>query len=119
MVSYLYSSLRKRLAMNAVRPTLIRSTVVATAVFSAALLAACSRSGAETAAAPAVRPVIAQTVVAGGRERIERYSGEVHARYEAPIAFRIDGKISHRAVGIGDRVNAGQDRKSTRLNSSH
>lgn len=94
--------------MNAMHPTLIRSTVVATAIISTALLAACSRSGAETAPAPTVRPVIAETVVAGGRERVERYSGEVHARYEAPIAFRIDGKISHRAVGIGDRVKAGQ-----------
>ncbi len=72
------------------------------------LLAACGRSGAEAPAAAPVRPVIAQTVVAGGHSNTERYSGEVHARYEAPLAFRIDGKISHRNVGIGDRVSAGQ-----------
>ncbi|HEU4662442.1 MAG TPA: efflux RND transporter periplasmic adaptor subunit [Dokdonella sp.] len=88
--------------------TSIRSAVVVAAVSAAATLAACSHSGAGTPASTAARPVIAETVVAGGRARVERYSGEVHARYEAPIAFRVDGKISHRSVGIGDRVKAGQ-----------
>jgi RND family efflux transporter MFP subunit len=74
----------------------------------ALLAAGCSRSTAESPAAVAARPVIAQTVSAGARARTERYAGEVHARYEAPIAFRIDGKITRRLVGIGDRVKAGQ-----------
>ena len=94
--------------MNALLRSLTRNAVVAMAVPCAALLAACSRSGAEMAMTPMARPVIAETVAAGGRKRIERYSGEVHARYEAPIAFRVDGKISRRAVGIGDRVTAGE-----------
>lgn len=78
------------------------------AVSLSVLLAACGRSGAEAPTAAPVRPVIAQTVAAGGHAKTERYSGEVHARYEAPLAFRIDGKISHRNAGIGDRVTAGQ-----------
>lgn len=89
------------------RPNALR-TAAAVAASLSILLTACSRSGAEAPAATPVRPVIAQTVVAGGQAKTERYGGEVHARYEAPLAFRIDGKISHRNVGIGDRVTAGQ-----------
>lgn len=90
------------------RSTVVRAAAATVAVVLSLLLAACGRSGAEAPAAAPVRPVIAQTVVAGGHSNTERYSGEVHARYEAPLAFRIDGKISHRNVGIGDRVSAGQ-----------
>jgi RND family efflux transporter MFP subunit len=68
----------------------------------------CRSTTAESSKAVAVRPVVAQTVSAGAGAVVERYSGEVHARYEAPLAFRIDGKITRRAVGIGDRVKAGQ-----------
>lgn len=89
------------------RPTLAQ-VASAIALSASVLLAACARSGAQAPAAAAVRPVIAQTVVAEGRAKTERYSGEVHARFEAPLAFRTDGKISHRNVGIGDRVRAGQ-----------
>jgi len=80
----------------------------AVALSASVLLGACARSGAQAPAAASVRPVVAQTVAAEGRSKTERYSGEVHARFEAPLAFRTDGKISHRNVGIGDRVRAGQ-----------
>lgn len=90
-----------------IRP-ILAALVVACVLAASALLVACSRSGAQAPAVAPVRPVIAQTVTPGGLARTERYSGEVHARYEAPLAFRIDGKISHRHVGIGDRVVAGQ-----------
>jgi RND family efflux transporter MFP subunit len=90
------------------RPSVLRMAAAVIAVSACLLLAACGRSGAEAPAAAPVRPVIAQTAAVGGRTKTERYSGEVHARYEAPLAFRIDGKISHRNVGIGDRVAAGQ-----------
>lgn len=81
---------------------------VAVVLSASILLAACARSGAEAPADASVRPVIAQTAEAAGRVKTERYSGEVHARFEAPLAFRTDGKISRRNVGIGDRVVAGQ-----------
>jgi multidrug efflux system membrane fusion protein len=77
-------------------------------VLATAFVAGCTRSGAEPVAEPAARPVIAETVAPNARSRTERYSGDVHARYEAPLAFRIDGKISARKAGIGDRVVAGQ-----------
>ncbi len=83
-------------------------TAAAIAILLSVTLTACNRSGAEAPAPTPVRPVIAQTVAAAGGSRVERYSGAIHARYEAPLAFRIDGKISRRNVGIGDRVAAGQ-----------
>ena len=83
-------------------------TAAAVAILLSVTLTACNRSGAEAPAPTPVRPVIAQTVAAAGGSRVERYSGAIHARYEAPLAFRIDGKISRRNVGIGDRVAAGQ-----------
>jgi len=71
-------------------------------------LTACGRSASQAAEAPQARPVIAQVVARGESAVAEYYSGEVHARYEAPASFRIDGKITRRAVGIGERVKAGQ-----------
>ncbi len=37
-----------------------------------------------------------------------RYHGEVHARHEAALSFRAAGKIAHRAVNLGETVQAGQ-----------
>ncbi|SDZ99288.1 efflux RND transporter periplasmic adaptor subunit [Microbulbifer marinus] len=36
------------------------------------------------------------------------FPGEIHARYEPALAFRIGGKISRRLVDVGDRVTRGQ-----------
>ncbi len=36
------------------------------------------------------------------------YSGEVRARYETPLAFRVPGKIVERKVEVGSLVKAGQ-----------
>jgi RND family efflux transporter MFP subunit len=89
-------------------PFPVRIALSAIAGIGLLVLGGCGRSAADTAAVPEARPVIAQTVSAAGRTATERYSGEVHARYEAPLAFRIDGKMTHRNVGIGDHVKAGQ-----------
>ncbi|SDU25466.1 efflux RND transporter periplasmic adaptor subunit [Stappia sp. ES.058] len=35
------------------------------------------------------------------------YSGTIRARSDAPVAFRVGGKLSRRGVDIGDRVEAG------------
>lgn len=50
----------------------------------------------------------------------QSYPGEVRARFEPELAFRIGGKISRRLVEVGDRVKAGQalaelDPKDVRL----
>ncbi len=41
-------------------------------------------------------------------EAFESYPGEVHARYEPELAFRIGGKVTERLVEAGDRVSKGQ-----------
>ena len=39
---------------------------------------------------------------------VDSYPGEVRARYEPELAFRIAGKVSKRMVDVGDRVTANQ-----------
>lgn len=71
----------------------------------AALLAACS-----PAAPPAepVRAVKLMTVGAGELQARQEYSGEVRARVETRLGFRVAGKIVQRHVELGQRVQAGQ-----------
>ena len=71
----------------------------------AAMLTACSH-GATTAAA--ARPVVAERLTAVSSFPSDQYSGDVHARYEATLGFRVPGKIIGRYVNLGDSVKAGQ-----------
>lgn len=55
-----------------------------------------------------VRPVRAITLAAGiGAERVE-FSGDVRARYESRLGFRVGGKIVERKVDVGAIVKDGQ-----------
>jgi multidrug efflux system membrane fusion protein len=38
----------------------------------------------------------------------EVYSGDVHARFESQLGFRVNGKIKSRLVDVGDHVDEGQ-----------
>jgi multidrug efflux system membrane fusion protein len=71
------------------------------------LLSACGKEQA-IAAATVERP--ASTIVVGalGDERSNVYSGEIRARYETVLGFRIGGKIIARTVDVGAVVNSGQ-----------
>ncbi len=71
----------------------------------AALLAACS-----PAAPPAepVRAVKLMTVGVGALQARQEYSGEVRARVETRMGFRVAGKIVQRHAELGQRVQAGQ-----------
>jgi RND family efflux transporter MFP subunit len=71
----------------------------------AATLAACGN--AKVAQEP-VRPVIAMQVGAASAESRDVYSGEVHARHEADVAFRVGGKLVARLVDAGATVKKGQ-----------
>jgi multidrug efflux system membrane fusion protein len=80
-------------------------------------LAAC---GGGEDVAPAARPVLVQqpTPAAGA---VQAFAGEVRARHETPLAFRVGGKVAKRLVDVGDRVMAGQalaelDAEDLRLN---
>lgn len=68
----------------------------------ALLLAACSPDPAETP--PVIRPV--KTVVAAveSLDRVSQYAGEVRARHEISLAFRVGGKITERQAEIGQQV---------------
>jgi membrane fusion protein, multidrug efflux system len=68
-------------------------------------LAACSKT--ETAPDPvrAVRTLTVSTETAGGAYE---YAGEVRARTESRLSFRVGGKMLRRTVDLGDTVKAGQ-----------
>ncbi len=71
----------------------------------ALLLAAC------TPAAPPPEPVRAVklvTVGVGALQARQDYSGEVRARIESRLGFRVAGKIVQRQAELGQRVQAGQ-----------
>ena len=67
------------------------------------LLVAC----AEDKPAASVRPALV-TQASGGELGYEAFAGEVHAREEPQLSFRIAGKIARRLVDAGAKVRAGQ-----------
>ncbi|RZI77673.1 MAG: efflux RND transporter periplasmic adaptor subunit [Variovorax sp.] len=76
-----------------------------TALFLVAALAACSK------APPAEEPVRAVKVVTVGTSPFgshAEFSGEVKARVESRIGFRVSGKVIKRQVDLGQQVKAGQ-----------
>jgi RND family efflux transporter MFP subunit len=81
-----------------------RTTLVLAAVV-AASLAACSRP--EPAPEP-VRAVRTLTVAAGELNGTVQYAGEVRARTESRLGFRVGGKMTSRSAELGQRVKAGQ-----------
>lgn len=68
-------------------------------------LAACSKT--ETAPDP-VRAVRTLTVSAQSAGGSYEYAGEVRARTESRLSFRVGGKMLKRMVDLGDTVKAGQ-----------
>ncbi len=71
-----------------------------------ALLAACGKSPAPPAAVE--RPATTIVVGAWASDSENIYSGDVHARYETVLGFRIGGKIVERLVDAGALVRKGQ-----------
>lgn len=79
--------------------------LAALVALSSVFLAAC------TAKAPAEEPIRAvktMTVGLGGMQASQEFSGEVRARIESRLSFRVAGKIVQRPVELGQRVKAGQ-----------
>ena len=68
-------------------------------------LSACSKV--EPAHEP-VRSVKVTTVGEDARQSSVEYSGDVQARVESRLGFRVGGKIIRRSVELGQRVKAGQ-----------
>src|SRR5690606_32487658 len=59
-------------------------------------------------AAEAPRPVLVMHPEAGGDPAGLSLAGEVRAREDSPLAFRVGGKLLRRTVGAGDRVRRGR-----------
>jgi len=67
------------------------------------ILAACAADKPEAVVRPAI---VVQPSGAGAG--LSAFAGEVHARQEPELAFRVGGKIARRLVDAGARVKAGQ-----------
>lgn len=74
------------------------------------LLAATTQLGACHSAqvAPQAKAVIALKLAPTDTTPRDEYSGDVHARYESALGFRVPGKIVGRYANLGDRVKSGQ-----------
>lgn len=80
-------------------------TAVATAAAASVLLSGCSRP--EPPPEP-VRSVKLLTVGVAALQSQTEYAGEVRARVESRLGFRVGGKIVQRQAQLGQRVKAGQ-----------
>jgi len=81
-----------------------RSLAIAALGFAAVGLAACKE---EVVTEKTIRPVKVMEAKLAAGERVLTFSGSVRARVEAPLGFRVPGKVDRRAVEIGSRVKAG------------
>ena len=77
------------------------------AVLLAAAVAAIAGCSKPTVTEEPVRPVLTQRVAPGAGISRDVYSGEIRARYETDVGFRVGGKIVSRAVDAGARVKQG------------
>ena len=75
------------------------------------LLAAC---GHEEATPTSIRPAMVVQPQPSA-QAMDSYPGEVRARYEPDLAFRIGGKVSKRLVEEGERVKANQALRTQEL----
>lgn len=86
-------------------PVPLRFSSLAMALAALLAMAACSKTE-----APPAQPRLV-TVVKAGLDDVEgrtSYTGEVRARYESALGFRVPGKLGERLVEVGDTVKAGQ-----------
>ncbi len=81
-----------------------RTALLAVAV-SVILLAACSRP---VEKAEEIRPVRAIHLAADNADVVAEFSGDVRARVESRLGFRVSGKIVDRKVDVGAIVKRGQ-----------
>ncbi len=82
-----------------------RGVSVASAVLGLALLTAC---GPREEAAEVPRPVLVEQAGSGGDTALDAFPGEVRAREESPLSFRIGGNLVRRHVDAGATVRQGQ-----------
>ncbi|WP_062385639.1 efflux RND transporter periplasmic adaptor subunit [Pseudomonas abietaniphila] len=74
-------------------------------VFSGVMLCACSK---EAPPPEPVRPVLYMEVKPQAIENLGRFAGNIAARYESTLGFRVSGRIASRSVDVGSEVEKGQ-----------
>lgn len=84
---------------------LLRARSLALTFLAAALLGAC---GKQDAAPEPERAVRTQVLRASSSGQLHEYAGEVRARTESRLSFRVGGKLLARKVNVGDTVKPGQ-----------
>jgi multidrug efflux system membrane fusion protein len=84
--------------------TVSRLTFPTALLLSLGLLVGCSQ---QQAAPDPIRAVKVMTVSASGLQSSHDYSGEVKARTESRLGFRVPGKITQRNADVGQHVKAG------------
>jgi multidrug efflux system membrane fusion protein len=85
--------------------THIRMGTLAAAALLVGVLAGC---GNDDAADPGPRPVLVARPQAGTDAATIAYAGEVRAREESALSFRVGGNLVRRLVDVGDVVRRGQ-----------
>jgi RND family efflux transporter MFP subunit len=78
---------------------------IAAAALIAATVAGCDKT---TPPISEARPVRTVTVEQGAEGEIVSLTGQVRAKDEVALAFRLDGRMIERPVHVGDRLTAGQ-----------
>jgi RND family efflux transporter MFP subunit len=78
---------------------------IATALLIAATVAGCNKTDPP---APLARPVRTVVVKQGAEGEIVSLTGQIRAKDEVALAFRLDGRMIERPVQVGDRLAAGQ-----------
>src|SRR5688572_20795396 len=81
-----------------------RLSSLAVLTLAVTLVTACSH---ENAPDEAARPVLVTHPTASAHTATA-FAGEVRAREESPLSFRVGGKLVERKVDVGDHVRAGQ-----------
>ena len=69
------------------------------------LLAGCSK---EEPAPEPIRPVLSVEVKGLDQQSLGRFAGNIQARYESTLGFRVSGRIARRAVDVGSQVEKNQ-----------
>ncbi len=82
-----------------------RNALVPATLLALLLLGGCSKPVEKT---EDIRPVRVQKVAAGQAEILAEFPGDVRARVESRLGFRVGGKIIARKVNVGDVVKRGQ-----------
>ncbi|MET0654651.1 MAG: efflux RND transporter periplasmic adaptor subunit, partial [Pseudoxanthomonas sp.] len=72
------------------------------------LMLGLSACGGQSEQAEAARPVLVVHPGGGAQAALSAYAGEIRAREESPLSFRVGGKLVRREVDAGAQVKQGQ-----------